>query len=631
MYRIPTLLALLAVLILIGCGEINDPDLHIDFNLSDIKIPQKNLAVEADSLRNLFWGDLHIHTSYSYDAYTFGVRTLPDDAYTFAKGGTIQHGVGYPIQMSRPLDFAAVTDHSEYLGVPRYLDGIKPSEYGETYDNQLRKALEAGSLGYLKHYIFNVLKMAGEEKRDKTFGDPDLAPISQTTWDKIVESAQAHNDPGVFTTFIAYEWTSMPNDENLHRNVIYKGDEFPRFPWSSLISNNPEDLWRELDRQNQLGMKVISISHNGNVSNGKMYDSVAFDGSKLDLEYAQLRMRIEPLAEIFQVKGQSESHPLLSDEDQFSQFEILNNIMSPTPSLSQPKGSYIRDGLRTGLEFSHNENFNPYRFGVIGSSDSHNASSSVEEDKFHGKLPLLDGTAAIRLGQYSKRLHENTDTRRWSAMGLAGVWAEENTREAIFEAMQRKETYATSGPRIPIRFFAGWNYPDDLLDKHNFLELAYQGGVPMGGDLVAQQSTLKFVVWASKDPLGGNLDRIQIIKAWVDDYGKSHEKIFDVAASGDRIINAKDGAIEAVGNTVDVATARYSNTIGEAQLAAIWADPEFVPDQEAFYYARVLEIPTPRWSTYDAVRLGLEPPDPATLQERAVTSAIWLFPAETLQ
>lgn len=633
MTKLNIIMIFLIGVIISGCGKVYDPILDELYDPAKIEPPPEKQAVEADPLRQVLWGDLHIHTSYSPDAYIMGGRTLPDDAYIFAKGGTIQHGVGYPIRMSRPLDFAAVTDHSEYLGLPRYLDGgLAPDQVGDYgYDPNLRAALEGGKLGYLKHFLTEwIMKISSKEARDSSFGGNGHADIKKTAWDKVVESAQAHYEPGVFTTFIAYEWTSMPGGKNLHRNVIYRGDDFPEMPYSALESDNPEDLWAALDEQNNNGMSVLSISHNGNVSGGEMYDSVMYDGGKLNKDYADLRMRIEPLAEIFQVKGQSETHPLLSDEDQFANFEVLDTLMSSDGAFSEPKGSYIRDALRTGLEFSHSESFNPYRFGVIGASDSHNASSPVDENNYHGKLPLMDGTAGIRLGQYSKMAYEKSPARRWSAMGLAGVWAEGNTREAIYDALKRKETYATSGPRMSVRFFAGRDYPQDLLGKSDLLEIAYRDGVPMGGDLVVEEQAPRFIVWASKDPESGNLDRIQIIKGWVDADGKSHEKIFNVAASGGRLEQAVDGEIAAVGNSVDINSASYTNAIGSPQLAAVWVDPEFEPAQEAFYYARVLEIPTPRWSTYDAATLGVDAPAPATIQERAVTSAIWLSPARAM-
>ena len=375
-------------------------------------------------------------------------------------------------------------------------------------------------------------------------------------------------------------------------------------------------------------MQVFAIPHNGNVSDGIMYDRVMFDGEAMDAAYAEQRMRNEPISEIFQVKGSSETHPLLTPEDEFAGFEIYDTILGQSQGDSRAQGSYTRDALRAGLEMSHAEGFNPYRFGVIGSSDSHNASSSVEEDRHHGKLPLLDGSAAIRLSKATYFPDWMPGGRRWSAAGLAAVWAEENTREALFDAMRRKETYATSGPRMQVRFFGGWNYPADLIEKEHWIKQAEAQGVPMGGLLPAAAAPApSFALWAIRDPDSGNLDRIQVIKGWVDASGQSHERIYNVAWSGERSPDA-DGQLPPVGNTVNAATATYSNAIGEAQLATVWTDPDFDPALEAFYYARVIEIPTPRWSTYDAMRLGVTPPDPVSLQERAVTSAIWYQPPQ---
>jgi hypothetical protein len=338
-------------------------------------------------------------------------------------------------------------------------------------------------------------------------------------------------------------------------------------------------------------------------------------------------MENEPVSEIFQVKGSSETHPLLSDEDQFAGFEIYDTLLAQSQDDSSARGSYIRDALRAGLEMSHNEGFNPYRFGVIGSSDGHNASAPVEEDNYHGKLPLLDGSAALRMGLANYHPADMPGGVRWSAAGLAAVWAPENTRGALYDAMRRKETYATSGPRIAVRFFGGWNYPDNLVQREDWIERARQGGVPMGSVLPdSAASAPGFAIWAMRDPQSGNLDRVQVIKGWTDSAGISHEKIFDVAWSGDRKIDKASGQLPPIGNTVDTATASYDNSIGAAQLATVWQDPEFDPEQEAFYYARVIEIPTPRWSTFDALKLGLTPPQPSSLQERAVTSAIWYRP-----
>ena len=363
-----------------------------------------------------------------------------------------------------------------------------------------------------------------------------------------------------------------------------------------------------------------------------MYGSATFDGSAIDSDYAERRMRNEPLSEMFQVKGQSETHPALSAEDSFADFEIFDTILSGKIRYAEPKGGYIRDALRLGIEMSHRDGFNPYQFGVIGSSDSHNASTPAEEDNYHGKLPLFDGSAGIRLAKSVLLPEKFQLSRRWGSAGLAAVWAEENTREAIFDAMRRKETYATSGPRIAVRFFGGWNYPKDLVQSNDPVALAEKSGVPMGGRLPvaesADESAPTFAVWALKDPDSANLDRIQIIKGWVDEEGNSHETIYNVALSDQRKPDVDSGIIPAVGNTVNVETASYENSIGDVQLSVVWTDPDFNRQKPAFYYARVIEIPTPRWTTYDAATLGVSAPEPTALQERAITSAIWYEPLQ---
>jgi hypothetical protein len=453
---------------------------------------------------------------------------------------------------------------------------------------------------------------------------PGWENISGAAWREIVATAERHNDPGRFTAFVGYEWTSMPEERNLHRNIIYRGTQVPALPYSSVDSEDPRDLWTALEQQREKGMENFAIPHNGNVSDGRMYDRVMYDGQAMDADYARRRMENEPVSEIFQVKGSSETHPLLSDEDQFAGFEIYDTLLAQSQDDSSASGSYTRDALRTGLEMSHSEGFNPYRFGVIGSSDGHNASAPVEEDNYHGKLPLLDGSAALRMGVANYHPADMPGGVRWSAAGLAAVWAPENTRGALYDAMRRKETYATSGPRIAVRFFGGWDYPDNMVQQPDWIAQARKCGVAMGGVLPGSISSApRFAIWAMRDPQSGNLDRVQVIKGWTDSAGISHEKIFDVAWSGDRKIDKASGQLPSVGNTVDPSTASYDNSIGSAQLATVWQDPEFDPKQEAFYYTRVIEIPTPRWSTFDALKLGLTPPEPSSLQERAVTSAIW--------
>lgn len=611
-----------------GCRDFEDPTLAVSFDPATAPGPPTRPVLPRSETRQLLWGDLHVHTALSYDAYTMGVRALPDDAYTYMKGGTIEHALGYPIRASRPLDFGAVTDHSEFLGVARHLARDEPDA-----NRALREALRSGN-PLRTTWIFArtvYSQMSSRETRAKTFGVPGMEAVSSAAWDEVVAAAERHDDPGRFTTFIAYEWSSMPVERNLHRNVVYASDAVPEYPYSSVDSEDPADLWNALDDQRARGMDVLAIPHNSNVSDGRMFESTTFDGEPLDAAYAAQRNRNEPLVEIFQIKGTSETHPTLSPDDAFADFELMDTVMSPASPPSEPRGSYARDALRTGLSFAHREGFDPFRFGVIGSSDSHNASSSAEEDNYHGKLPLMDGTPAQRLGEAWLVAYDRMPHRVYGAAGLVAVWAEENTRASIFAAMERKETYATSGPRMSVRFFAGWDYPAAPFDGA-WLERADQGGVPMGGTLDARAAAATgapvFLVAAMKDPDGAHLDRIQIVKLWVDADGESHERIHDVAASDGRLDRAADGIVPPVGNTVDVARATYTNTIGAAELTARWTDPDFDPTQSALYYARVLEIPTPRHTTYGAALLGVEAPEPTSIRERAVTSAIWIRPSE---
>ena len=613
-----------------ACRHIDDPSLQPVSDPRYAEPPPKLREIGHDPLRNVFFGDLHVHTAYSYDAYTLGTRALPDDAYVYAKGGTIDHAVGYPIRAIRPLDFAAVTDHAEYLGVARDRDLAD----GQA-DASLRDVLETGSPFRITAHFMRVAltKMGSGDTRDKSFGGGS-AEVATHAWQQIVEAAERHNQPGRFTAFIGYEWSSMPREDNLHRNVIYRSALVPKIPFSSLDSENPEDLWRALDNQRGKGMEMIAIPHNANVSNGMMYRDVTFDGSPLSSDYARRRMRNEPVSEIFQVKGSSETHPILSNTDEFAGFELYDQMLRAKGGLSEPKGSYARDAFETGLELSRRDGFNPYRFGVIGSSDSHNASSSVEEDNYHGKLPMIDGTVGIRLGLTLLLPRKQNRGARWSAAGLAAVWAEENTRESLFDAMRRKETYATSGPRMTVRFFGGWNFAVDLPNQEGWLASAYSDGVPMGGTLSGDRdrpspganAAPRFVVVAAKDPIGANLDRIQVVKGWVDQHGKARERIYDVIASDGRQRNPQTNRVSPLESTVNTKTATYSNSIGANQLSVVWQDPDFDAKAEAFYYARVLEIPTPRWSTYDATKMGIDAPEPSAIQERAVTSAIWYQP-----
>ncbi len=627
-WRALVALATLVILLLVGASFVHpprDPSLEPAFDSMAAR-PMADLPrIPRDPERRAFFGDLHIHTALSPDAYVFGVRAMPSDAYRFAKGVTIEHGAGYPIQISRPLDFAAVTDHSEFLGTTRAL-----GEQTSLHRRSLRDRLQNDSkLGLTWVYFKTIAELNSQGFRSDGIPD-EVAHVPAEAWRTTIDAAEQHNDPGVFTTFIAYEWSSFSRGGgHLHRNVTYGSSRAPDKPFSSTDSPKPRLLWEALDRQRDAGIPVLAIPHNPNLSNGETFDVVDKDGNPFDANYAETRRRNEPLTEIFQVKGTSETHPLLSTGDEFADFEIHEMFIVGEPEGLDRRGGYIRAALRRGIELADAEGYNPFEFGVIGSSDGHGASSPVEEDNFFGKLPMLDGSAAIRLEQATFVPKGIMPAREWGAAGLAGIWAEENTRESLFAAMRRKETFATSGPRMRIRLFGGWAFDAALLERSDAIRQGYARGVPMGGSLPERGAADApgFLVWSVKDPTGANLDRLQIVKGWVDASGESAERIFEVAASDGRVADAATGKIAPLESSVDLETASYSNRIGATELSAFWRDPEFDPDQRAFYYARVIEIPTPRWSTFDAVKLGIHPPEPGTLQERAVTSAIWYDPS----
>jgi len=464
---------------LVGCQPVEDPSLFAEVSQRPAA-KAANKPEEPNPLNKVYFGDLHIHTSYSTDAFTMGVRGLPDDAYNYAKGESIEHPLGFPIQIRQPLDFAAVTDHAEYLGVLRAMDPPMILKDRSMRERLLEDGPLLNTLTFLRIATFFSL------------GDVDAAqatPISKATWAATIDSAERHNEPGRFTAFIGYEWSSMPNDQNLHRNVIYRDNRVPELPFSSLESQDPRDLWTQLERERERGMDNLAIPHNGNLSDGRMYSKNTFAGEPIAAQYAQRRMRNEPISELFQVKGASETHPTLSPDDPFADFDIVNQMLSNETRDSEPRGSYVRDALKTGLSIERKIGFNPYQFGVIGSSDGHTASSPVEEDNYTGKLPLLDGSAAIRMGEAYLLLDERNPSSEWGAAGVAAVWAPQNTREALFDAMRRKETYATSGPRITLRFFAGAEFDTELLEQAEWVAAAYELGVPMGGELAAPEDS----------------------------------------------------------------------------------------------------------------------------------------------
>jgi hypothetical protein len=571
--------------------------------------------------RKAYFGEQHLHTSASPDAFVIGVRGDWEDAYNYAMGNEITLSTtGAKIKKSTPYDFVAITDHAEYFGVmPRLIDPKDPlskSDFAKKLqDPNADVSAPDSAINVILGSIISSTAMP-------EYVTPELL---KSNWQRYVETANKFNQPGKFTTLIAWEWTSIPNGRNMHRNVFFR-DGGPDAPYSAFDSIYPEDLWTFLEIQRNEGHDCFAIPHNGNVSDGWMFSPNKFLGGPMDARHAARQQRNEPLTEIIQTKGQSDTHPLMSPNDEFAEFELFENMIN-VGQPSQVQYGYIRQGLVEGMILEQKLGSNPFKYGLVSGADSHSAYSNNEEFNFHGSHGLADDTPKKRLDP-----KPNASGDIGAVVGTAGatgVWADENTRPGIFDAMKRKETFGTSGPLIRVRFFGGWGYPSDLVDDADWVKKAYQGGVPMGGDLPdATAKAPTFVVWALKDPESGNLDRIQIIKAFVNKWNRPGEKIYDVAWSDNRKHDPATGKLTPVGNTVDVSKATYTNDIGSTQLSAVWTDPDFDPSQRAVYYVRTLEIPTPRWSTYDAVKLGVAPPTlvPPTIQERAWSSPIWYTP-----
>jgi hypothetical protein len=577
-------------------------------------------GVAQQPLKEAYFGDLHLHTALSIDAFITGTRTMPDDAYHYAKGMPIDHISGHQIQLKTPLDFLAVTDHSELIGAAIAMNDP---------DNPLSKlpiAAQITSTDFaVSQQAFRTIVAAVASGKGATLIDPTLTQAAVASgWQRLIDAAQRNYEPGKFTTFVAYEWSSMPNLANLHRNVIFRGANVPGAPFTSLQSTRPEDLWAFLDNWRNGGDDVIAIPHNSNASKGLMFALENSDGQPIDAAYAAERMRNEPVVEVTQYKGTSETHPVLAPNDEFADFELWNTTVGAPIPVEPVPGSYVRTAYGRGLAIEDKVGVNPYKFGLVGATDSHDASSATEENNFSGGHGNADATPQVRLhGQASTLV---LSSLRFSASGLTGVWAESNTREAIFAALRRKETFATTGPHIRARFFGGADYPADLDKRSDAVARAYAGGVPMGGDLkLAPGTQPTFFTEAMRDPNSGALARIQIVKVWAAG-GKEQEAIFDVACSNGGRADPKTHRCSDNGATVDLATCTPSADKGAAQLAAVWRDTTYTTGQRAAYYVRVLENPTCRWSTWDALRLGESPPQgvAATIQERAFTSPIWV-------
>jgi len=583
---------------------------------------QTEVAAPAPSnpLRNAYFGETHMHTAYSLDAYIGGTRLTPSDAYRFAKGGTVTVD-GKPKTRHRPLDFAAVTDHAEYLG-EMYSTMVEGAPgHDQELLNELRnlQSIEEKQEWFLKYVV--------ENNRGLTPQHPPFFAGEETVksaWQIAIEAAEEHNNPGIFTAFVAYEWSGAPGGANLHRNVIYRDANVPEAPMSYIDINREDGLWAWMAEHEKLGRKALAIPHNSNASKLMMFPEMDATGDPIDLEYAQTRQHFEPLIEMMQIKGNSEVHRKFWAADEFADFENADSL-SKYSGREIKKANFVREGLKLGVAHEQQLGVNPFKYGFIGGTDNHNGvPSDVAEDGFVGGHGPEDGSVeARRTGGVGGWI----DGKDLSIGSLAGVWATENTRAAIWDAMKRRETFATSGPRIRVRLFGGVDLPAEATDPETLVQQGYELGVPMGGDLGPTGAPPTFTLFAMKDPDGANLDRVQIIKGWVDADGEIHEQIVDVAWSGDRQPGA-DGKVPPVGTTVDLTTARFTNTIGAATLIGSWTDEHFDPEQHAFYYSRALEIPTPRWSTYDAVRhdLPLLEDVPATIQERAWTSPIWYAP-----
>ncbi len=585
-------------------------------------------AADKNPDRNAYFGETHVHTSWSLDAFAIGnMVNTPADAYKYFKGEPIKHPLGFDVKIDTPLDWAGVTDHSEYAGVVQLANepGSAVSKIPQAAPLVL-KAKTKEEMERVALYAINVL-VSGPPV--KALMPPEIAG---SVWKKNVELANQANVPGQFSAFCSYEWTSMPNNMNLHRNIFFKDcAKIPVQPFSALDSYHPVDLWNWMDGQRKSGNDLLAISHNANLSDGRMFPTeVDTKGRPIDAAYAASRVRNEPLIEMKQLKGTSETHPLLSPNDEFANFELMSVLLGGPPGrIPHIVGSYARQALKDGLAMQDTEGFNPYKFGFGAASDSHNTAVPYRQDNFFGGHSFTDGTIEARMA--GTLVGGMFDARTESTSGLTGVWAEENTRTAIFEGIKRKETFAVSGPHIKVRLFGGWKFAPDILQSKDWIKSGYANGVAMGGDLPPTQSKAPptFVVWAAKDPSSGNLDRIQIVKGWTKS-GQSFEKVYDVVWAGDRKPDKWTGEVPPIGSTVDIANATYTNTIGAVELKTVWSDLDFEPGVHAFYYARVLEIPTPRWTTIQAKQLGVAPPDvvAATIQERAWGSPIWYTPSE---
>jgi hypothetical protein len=621
--------------------DIGDPDLKVIEGVypGDTYSPyaQRNFP------SRVYWGETHLHTGLSLDAGLFGNILGPEDAYRFARGEEIKSSTGLPAKLGRPLDWMAVTDHTDAMGLatdiqkgtPNIVAVPKGKEWHEAFTQGGQAAGEA-AFDLITH--FAQMKLPEQMLMDYAPG----SRVTKNVWERIVDAAETYNEPGHFTTFIGYEWTSVPKGMNLHRNVILRDGAMrakqvvPLTTQPPFGTTDPMDLYKWLeDYEKNTNGQAFALAHNGNLSNGWIFPiDKTYHGNKVDQNYVEQRARWEPLYEVTQMKGDGETHPFLSPDDEFADYETWDTGNLDLTELKKDEmlaGEYAREGLKRGLILEEKFGTNPYKFGMVGATDSHTGLATAEEENFFSKSVSVEPSKTRVNHPFIESKLGKIEGYEPVASGYQGVWATENTRAALFDAMARKETYASTGPRIPVRFFGGWDYIDNDLRSRAPAFRGYEKGVPMGGDLPpASEGKIAptFMVYALRDPVGANLDRIQIIKGWLDKDGKTQERVYDVAVSDGRKIDKNGRCKTPVGNTVDIEAANWTNTIGASELGTVWTDPDFDPKQKAFYYARVIEIPTPRWVLYDKVRFGAEIPKEAKLihQERAYTSPIWYNP-----
>ena len=603
------------------------------------KKPAYSPYVGRDYPTRPLFGDTHLHTSFSMDAGAFGARVGPRDAYRFARGEELNSSSGQPVKLARPLDFLVVTDHSDNMGFFPDLFAGKPEVLADPTGRRWYDMIQAGKGG---EAAIDIIVQFSQGTFPKNLMYFPGTRAYKGAWQETIDAAEKYNEPGRFTAFIGFEWTSNTGGNNLHRNVIFRdnGDKAsqvePFTVYPPLGSDNPRDLWKWMAAYEQkTGGSVLAIAHNGNLSNGRMFPLIeSFTNKAVDKPYVEQRAKWERLYEVTQTKGTGEAHPVLSPNDEFAAFELwdkgnLDGSVAKTKEMLEFE--YARSALQNGLKLEKELGTNPYKFGMVGSSDAHTGLSALEEDNFFGKTTPQEPSPHRLTATFVNNAKTGVKVMDWEvgSSGYAAVWANENTRASIWDAMQRKETYATTGPRMAVRLFGGWDFvAADATDRQP-ARIGYAKGVPMGGDLsnAPAGKVPTFLAAALKDPIGANLDRYQIVKGWLDKSGKLHEKVYDVAWSGGRKPDA-NGKLPSVGTTVDVANANWSNTIGAPELIAVWRDPEFDPTQAAFYYGRVIEIPTPRWTAYDVKRFGNKPLEGTamTITERAYTSPIWYTP-----